>query len=71
MQRSDYKTAIREYRVLLALDETDPALANTDLAEAFQRDGNKVQAKRYALAALEIAPMFERAQDILLDTLDP
>jgi len=71
MQRSDYKTAIREYRVLLALDETDPASANTDLAEAFLRDGNKVQAKRYALAALEIAPMFERAQDILLDTLDP
>jgi tetratricopeptide (TPR) repeat protein len=71
MQRSDYTTAIREYGVLLALDETDPALANTDLAEAFLRDGNKVQAKRYALAALEIAPMFERAQDILLDTLDP
>ncbi len=71
MQRSDYTTAIREYGVLLALDETDPALANTDLAEALLRDGNKVQAKRYALAALEIAPMFVRAQDILLDTLDP
>ena len=71
MQRSDYTTAIREYRVLLTLDETDPALANTDLAEAFLRNGNEVQAKRYALAALEIAPMFERAQDILLDTLDP
>jgi tetratricopeptide (TPR) repeat protein len=71
MQRSDYTTAIREYAVLLALDETDPALANTDLAEAFLRNGNKFQAKRYALAALEIAPMFERAQDILLDTLDP
>lgn len=71
MQRSDYTTAIREYRVLLALDQTDPALANTDLAEAFLRHGNKVQAKRYALAALEIAPLFERAQDILLDTLNP
>jgi len=71
MQQSDYTTAIREYGVLLALDETDPALANTDLAEAFLLDGNTVQAKRYALAALEIAPMFERAQDILLDTVDP
>ena len=71
MQRSDYTAAIREYGVLLALDETDPALANTDLAEAFLRDGDKVQAKRYALAALEIAPMFARAQDILLDTLNP
>lgn len=71
MQRSDYPKAIREYGVLLALDSTDPALANTDLADAFLRDGNKAQAKRYALAAMEIAPMFERAQDILLDTLDP
>ncbi len=70
-QQSDYTTAIREYGVLLALDETDPALANTDLAEAFLLDGNKMQAKRYALAALEIAPMFARAQDILLDTVDP
>ena len=71
MQLSDYPRAIREYSVLLALDETDPALANTDLAEAFLLDGNKTEAKRYALAALEIAPMFERAQDILLDTVDP
>jgi hypothetical protein len=70
MQQLDYPTAIREYSVLLALDETDPALANTDLAEAFLRNGNKLEAKRYALAALEIAPMFERAQDILLDTMD-
>ena len=71
MQHLDYPTAIREYGVLLALDETDPALANTDLAEAFLLDGNKSEAKRYALAALEIAPMFERAQDILLATVDP
>jgi tetratricopeptide (TPR) repeat protein len=71
MQQSDYISAIREYGVLLALDETDPAMANTDLAQAFLLNGNKVQAKRHALAALEIAPMFERAQDILLDTLDP
>lgn len=70
MQQSDYATAIREYTVLLALDEMDPALANTDLAEAFLRGGNKTRAKRYALNALEIAPMFERAQDILLETLD-
>ena len=71
MQLADYPTAIREYGVLLALDETDPALANTDLAEAFLLGGNKTEAKRYALAALEIAPLFERAQDILLETVDP
>ncbi len=71
MEQLDYATAIREYAVLLALDDTDPALANTNLAEAFLLHGQKAEAKRYALAALEIAPMFERAQDILLSTVDP
>ncbi len=71
MQQLDYPTAIREYGVLLALDAADPALANTNLAEAFLLHGNKSEAKRYALAALEIAPMFERAQDILLDSVIP
>ncbi|MBT8347426.1 MAG: tetratricopeptide repeat protein [Desulfofustis sp.] len=71
MEQLDYGTAIREYTVLLALDDTDPALANTNLAEAFLLHGQKAEAKRYALAALEIAPMFERAQDILLSAVDP
>ena len=71
MQQLDYPTAIREYAVLLALDDTDPALANVNLAEAFLLHGNKLEAKRYALAALEIAPMFERAQNILLAAVDP
>ena len=71
MRQLDYPTAIREYGVLLALDATDPALANTNLAEALLLNGNKPEAKRYALAALEIAPLFERAQDILLNTVDP
>ena len=71
MRQLDYPTAIREYGVLLALDDTDPAVANTNLAKALLLNGNKSEAKRYALAALEIAPLFERAQDILLSTVDP
>ena len=70
MRRSDYPKAIREYSVLLALDDTDPARANTDLAEAYLKGGNKQRAKKFSLAALEIAPMFARAQDILLDALE-
>jgi tetratricopeptide (TPR) repeat protein len=70
-QRSDYQMAVREFEVLLALDETDPALANTNLAEAHLRGGDKARAKHYALAALEIAPLFERAQNILLDAIEP
>jgi tetratricopeptide (TPR) repeat protein len=70
-KRSDYQMAVREFEVLLALDETDPALANTNLAEAHLRGGDKARAKHYALAALEIAPLFERAQDILLEAIEP
>jgi cellulose synthase operon protein C len=70
-KRSDYQTAVREFEVLLALDQTDPALANTNLAEAHLRGGDKARAKHYALAALEIAPLFARAQDILLDAIEP
>lgn len=71
LQRPDYPRAVREFEALLALDETDPALANTNLAEAHLREGDKARAKRYALTALEIAPLFERAQDILLDAIEP
>jgi len=48
----------------------DPAGAHTDLAEALLLSGQKIDAKRAALAALEIAPAFERAQSILLQTLE-
>jgi tetratricopeptide (TPR) repeat protein len=70
-QRKNYPKAVREFEVLLALDQTDPAVANTNLAEAHLRGGDKARAKQYALAALEIAPLFERAQDILLDAIEP
>ncbi len=71
MQQSDHDRAIREFKVLVALDSTDPAGAHTDLADALLRAGKKGAAKESALAALEIAPTFERAQDILLDALEP
>jgi tetratricopeptide (TPR) repeat protein len=70
-KRADYQMAVREFEVLLALDKTDPALANTNLAEAHLRGGDKARAKHYALAALEIAPLFARAQNILLDAIEP
>ncbi len=71
MTRTDYKMAIREYKVLLELDVTDPVTAQTDLAAAFIRAGKRTEAKESALAALEIAPTYERAQTILLESLEP
>jgi len=71
MRQSDYERAVREFTVLVALDSTDPAGAHTDLAGALLQAGQKGAAKESALAALEIAPMYERAQEILLDALEP
>ena len=71
MEKTDYETAVREYQVLLVLDTTDPVRAHTDLADALIRAGKKTEAKESALAALEIAPTFERAQTILLESLEP
>jgi Tfp pilus assembly protein PilF len=53
------------------LEVTDPVGAYTDLAQAYLAGGNKKEAKSTALLALEIAPTFEQAQNILLDSLPP
>lgn len=58
--------AIRNFRVALATKPLDRASAHADLAEALAEAGQRDEAKREALAALEIAPTFTRAQDLLL-----
>jgi Tfp pilus assembly protein PilF len=45
----------------------DRARAHTDLAEGHLRAGDRGEARKQTLAALEIAPGYERAQDLLLD----
>ena len=58
--------AIRMFRVALAAKPLDRASAHADLAEALTEAGQREEAKREALAALEIAPSYTRAQDLLL-----
>jgi tetratricopeptide (TPR) repeat protein len=58
--------AIKMFRVALAAGPIDRASAHADLGEALLAGGQRDDAKREALAALEIAPTFERAQDLLL-----
>ncbi len=62
--------AVRAFRVALAGGPLDRASAHADLAESLLQIGNKAEARREALAALEIAPTYERAQDILLKVTD-
>ncbi len=66
MQRDDTDAAAREFRAVLALGPVDEAGAHTDLAESYFKGGKRAEAKKQTLAALEIAPSYERAQDLLL-----
>ncbi len=58
--------AIRMFRVALAAGPLDKAGAHADLAEALAQAGQRDEAKKQALAALELAPTYTRAQDLLL-----
>jgi len=66
MQAGDAKTAVREFRAAVAAGALDPASAHSDLAESYLAIGDKVQARRAVLAAIEVAPAYPRAQELLL-----
>jgi tetratricopeptide (TPR) repeat protein len=66
MRRGDAVKAALEFRTTLALAPVDRAAALTDLAESYLLAGKPADAKKQTLAALEIAPSYERAQDLLL-----
>jgi tetratricopeptide (TPR) repeat protein len=70
MTRRDHAAAIRAFRSALASKPADPAVAHIDLAEAYLATGKPADAKAETLQALEIAPSFERAQDLLLKLVD-
>jgi cellulose synthase operon protein C len=70
LKTRDAASAVREFRVALAIGPADRASAHCDLAEGYLMAGRAADAKREALAALEIAPSFERAQDLLLKAID-
>ncbi len=61
-----WELVARERRALLALDPVDRAEAHYDLAAAYQRLDDRSSAREQILYALEIAPNFVRAQDLLL-----
>lgn len=58
--------AILEFQVALALGPANQVEAHTDLGEAFLKAGKKDDAKKEAFVALELAPTYARAQDLLL-----
>ena len=69
LKKRDAPVATREFRAALFTGAPDKAAAHCDLGESYLLAGNRVEAKREALAALEIAPSFERAQELLLNAV--
>jgi tetratricopeptide (TPR) repeat protein len=59
--------ALREYKVLLALQPLDTAAANYGLARSYRQTGDNVRARRYLLESLDTAPNFRPAQKLLLE----
>jgi tetratricopeptide (TPR) repeat protein len=66
MDRNQFEVAQREFRAVVALAPVDRAAAYTDLAESYYKGGHMAEAKKHTLKALEVAPSYERAQELLL-----
>ena len=66
LAKKDYQGALVELQAVLALGPTNRAEAHADLAETYLGLNRKDEAKTEALKALEQAPTFARAQDLLL-----
>ena len=70
MQQGEMETAIRELRIALAAGPVDRVGTHSDLAESYLNAGDFDAAKVEALNALEMAPTYERAQELLLRVIE-
>ncbi|HUR32902.1 MAG TPA: tetratricopeptide repeat protein, partial [Vicinamibacterales bacterium] len=66
MKQNKPAAAVFEFKAVVAMNPVDQAAAFTDLAESYFQSGKRADARRQTLAALEVAPSYERAQDLLL-----
>ena len=64
------ETAVRELEVALALGPVDRVAVHADLAETLFEAGRLAEARRQTLAALEIAPTYDRALELLLTIVE-
>lgn len=66
LDEKQYAQALTEFRVALALDPPNVAEANYNLASTYHLLGQRPEAKHAVLRALEAAPSYEKAQELLL-----
>jgi len=62
---------VRERTAILALNPVDKAGAHYGLAQALFRAGDRAGARTQVLRALEIAPAYPEAQQLLLQLRGP
>ncbi|MFN8572434.1 MAG: tetratricopeptide repeat protein [Gemmatimonadaceae bacterium] len=67
----DHRTQVRERLAVLALDPTDRVEALYQVAVAYVAASEPASARRYLLQALELAPNFEKGQELLLRLRGP
>ena len=65
-ENQQYAQALSEFQVALALDPPNVAEANFNIANAYHSLGKQPEAKHAVLRALEAAPSYEKAQELLL-----
>jgi tetratricopeptide (TPR) repeat protein len=70
MDRNEAEVAMRDFKVALALHPVDLAAAHADLAGSYFKAGRTADAKKETLAALEIAPTYPPAQELLLKLVE-
>ena len=66
VELKDHAQALNEFQVALALEPPNIAEANFNVASAFFALGRQPEAKKSVLRALEAAPRYEKAQELLL-----
>jgi tetratricopeptide (TPR) repeat protein len=66
----DSDRAIAAYRSLLELDPIDPVEAHFRLARLLHAEGQTALARRHVLQALEEAPRYRAARELLLEIVD-
>lgn len=69
-RQGDTGRAVQEFEVLVTLDQRDPVDTQTNLAGAYLDNNQAAEARRTVLRALETAPGYERAQEILLRAVE-
>ena len=66
LELKNFSQALSEFQAALALEPPNIAEANYNIAAAYHALGRQPEAKRAVLRALEAAPRYEKAQELLL-----